>query len=195
MNKFDRILIKKKYEILETLYIQVNSSSKYRFNFRCIGNIRKTRFISKVKQIQFANIKIGSIAKLEHSVEYIRMIETYDLGLVKQASFVSQFDPVSLSFAIVIAALLQRDEAITIVCTSASGASARSWRKGRRRIGGRATAGLRRFVDRKMIVARGLSPCKRASRSGSWICGIDGPSRRPAGRHAEFAGTNRRTDR
>lgn len=119
------------------------------------------------------------------------MIKTYDLGLVKQASFVSQFDPVSLSFAIIIAALLQRDEAITIVCTGASGASARSWRKGRRRVGGRATAGLRRFVDRKMIVARGLSPCKRASRSGSWICGIDGPSRRPAGRHAEFAGANR----
>lgn len=62
--------------------------------------------------------------------------------------------------------------------------------------GRRATAGLRRFVDRKMIVSRGLSACKRASRSGSWICGIDGPShrvasRRPAGRHAEFAGTNR----
>lgn len=58
-----------------------------------------------------------------------------------------------------------------------------------------AAAGLRRFVDRKMIVARGLSPCKRASRFGSWICGIDGPSRRvaprrPAGQHAEFAGTN-----
>lgn len=49
----------------------------------------------------------------------------------------------------------------------------------------------RRFVDRKMIVSRGLSACKRASRSGSWICGIDGPSRRPAGRLAEFAGTNR----
>lgn len=49
-------------------------------------------------------------------------------------------------------------------------------------------AGLRRFVDRKMSIARRLSSCKRASRSGSWICGIDGP--RP-----ESARTNTRRDR
>ncbi|KAL2733322.1 hypothetical protein V1477_014290 [Vespula maculifrons] len=35
--------------------------------------------------------------------------------------------------------------------------------------------GLGRFVDTKMSIARRLRPCKRASRSGSWICGIDGP--------------------
>lgn len=36
------------------------------------------------------------------------------------------------------------------------------------------TIGLVRFVDTKMSIARRLSPCKRASRSCSWISGIDG---------------------
>lgn len=36
------------------------------------------------------------------------------------------------------------------------------------------TIGLVRFVDTKMSIARRLNLCKRASRSCSWISGIDG---------------------
>lgn len=97
---------------------------------------------------------------------YIRMIEAYELDFSRFDSHIailSHFVTVTISG---IAAPMQRD---TAVCIGASGAPAGSWRKARR--------GLRRFVDRKMSIARGLSSCKRASRSGSWICGIDGPPR------------------